>query len=138
MNVTKSQASGKGLTMDFKADKNLPKFIQIDNTRLNQVLINIISNAIKFTESGSVDVTIDYVAKNPTDQEVLQTLDCGVTNKACILSATELMIRDSFHNDDEDLLELEEDLDICFIDRYNKPVKNESIQTETSFASEPF
>lgn len=49
-------ASQKGLGFNYRFDKNIPKVLVGDPTRINQVLVNLISNAIKFTEKGAVDV----------------------------------------------------------------------------------
>ena len=40
----------------------LPAYVQGDSLRLRQILSNLISNAIKFTQQGSISVTIDYEA----------------------------------------------------------------------------
>ena len=49
-----TQIEEKKLDFYYEFDKSLPKNILGDPTRLNQILINIISNAIKFTEEGSI------------------------------------------------------------------------------------
>lgn len=51
------EAEKKGLAFEYKKpEETLPK-VRIDRTRLRQVLINICSNAIKYTEKGSVTIT---------------------------------------------------------------------------------
>ncbi|MBN4005061.1 ATP-binding protein [Nostoc sp. LPT] len=51
-------AREKGLKLTFLDSPELPTTIVGDITRLRQVLINLISNAIKFTETGSIEVSV--------------------------------------------------------------------------------
>ncbi|MGI5308298.1 response regulator [Rheinheimera sp. WS51] len=51
-------AVDKGLSLTFNALTTLPRQVCLDGTRLKQILINIIHNAIKFTDQGSVRVDI--------------------------------------------------------------------------------
>ena len=50
------RAGEKGLALEIRGDGLLPERIQSDPTRLRQILINLVSNAIKFTETGHVTV----------------------------------------------------------------------------------
>lgn len=52
------QASKKGLNLTFNTKPNVPKKIFTDPIRLRQILINIIGNAIRFTDQGSVEIKI--------------------------------------------------------------------------------
>ncbi|MCX7954223.1 MAG: ATP-binding protein [Bacteroidales bacterium] len=52
------KAKEKGLLFKINKDTNIPPFLFGDPVRLNQILVNIISNAIKFTEKGHVLVDI--------------------------------------------------------------------------------
>lgn len=51
-------AEDKGLKLKFKIDKDVPDVIKGDPVRINQILVNLINNAIKFTPSGSVTVYV--------------------------------------------------------------------------------
>jgi len=55
------KAEEKGLKLEFRAAGAIPVEFQSDDLRLRQILINLISNAIKFTDRGSVVVEISYV-----------------------------------------------------------------------------
>ena len=49
-------AQKKGIKLDYKVDASVPKYIKCDPTRLRQVLVNLVSNALKFTHSGFIQV----------------------------------------------------------------------------------
>jgi signal transduction histidine kinase/ActR/RegA family two-component response regulator len=51
------RANAKGIELRFVAPRPLPAQILTDPTRLRQILINIVGNAIKFTPAGSITVT---------------------------------------------------------------------------------
>ena len=54
-------AHGKGLELVFRAPASLPSVVVGDPLRLNQILTNLIGNALKFTEAGFVEVVVHGV-----------------------------------------------------------------------------
>lgn len=78
-------AEGKGLQYTVQIDPNVRLALRGDPTRLRQVLTNLVSNAIKFTERGSVSVHVSRRNDTRTHQEILFAVrdsGIGITNEA--------------------------------------------------------
>lgn len=56
-----ASAAEKGLNFACRIEENVPDVIISDPTRLRQILVNLLGNAVKFTEKGDVTLTVDAV-----------------------------------------------------------------------------
>lgn len=73
--IIRIRATQKGLKFYYLPGEDLPQHVLIDERRLRQVLINLLGNAVKFTQQGSVTFKVD---SSPSNQKPL--------NKFCQLS----------------------------------------------------
>ncbi|RMB63430.1 response regulator [Dokdonia sinensis] len=58
------QAEEKRITFQFERGESLPRFIVLDRLRLNQVLVNLLDNAIKYTQVGNITFSVTTPSKN--------------------------------------------------------------------------
>ncbi len=76
VNMTMKKANDKGLAFYLNADPDIPSVLYGDEIRVRQVMLNVINNAIKYTEEGSVDVHLSY--DRDTSYLILKVKDTGV------------------------------------------------------------
>lgn len=81
-NVTRiidTTAQQKGLSLTFDIDPNLPEHLVGDPVRLRQVLINLLNNAVKFTERGAIIVHITSMSADENLQQLhVSVRDSGI------------------------------------------------------------
>lgn len=74
-----ARAREKGLALELRIDENLPYALKGDPVRLRQVLLNLTSNAIKFTDSGHVLISIEVLGRRNGEVRLrLAVEDTGV------------------------------------------------------------
>ena len=74
--IAATQAIKKGLSFDVDYQWPLPASITSDQVRLKQILLNLCSNAIKFTQQGSITIRIRY--RKDTNELQCQVTDTGI------------------------------------------------------------
>jgi signal transduction histidine kinase/CheY-like chemotaxis protein/HPt (histidine-containing phosphotransfer) domain-containing protein len=83
--LMRARAGEKGLALDVDWDGPVPARIQVDPTRLRQILINLVGNAIKFTDAGHIRITVGLATSaDRTSLLRIRVADtgCGLTEEA--------------------------------------------------------
>ena len=80
VNMAKPKAEKKGLTLAVDLDRNTPAMLIGDEVRIRQILTNILSNALKYTEQGSITLGIGFSETGEPDSILLRVFvrDTGI------------------------------------------------------------
>ncbi|MCB1144145.1 MAG: response regulator [Leptospiraceae bacterium] len=74
ISLYKRKAEEKNLFLDLKITGKLPMYIETDEVRLTQVISNLISNSIKFTDHGGITLDVHY-----SNEEIkISVIDTGI------------------------------------------------------------
>jgi len=79
VNLLRIRAKEKKLELRTELDPELPQQIMADSLRLNQILMNLIGNAIKFTSSGSVTLKVEILSSKGNNIRIrFSVIDTGI------------------------------------------------------------
>jgi len=79
VSIMAETAHKKQLELNLHIDSTIPERVFSDSNRLRQVLVNLIGNAIKFTETGEVNVAVTCLSKESQNIEVgFSVIDTGI------------------------------------------------------------
>lgn len=101
--IFESRAQEKNNKLSFKIRKETPNTIIFNDIRLRQILLNLISNALKFTNKGLVEVIIDAKNKKKNSIDLFITIkDTGIgisTNEKDKIFRSYYQVETSSHNE---------------------------------------
>jgi len=85
----------KGLQSQLRIEKEMPAVVKIDSHKVNQILLNLIGNSIKFTKRGAITVTIKWLKCNEVCEKCFEPIpyddvDEGVFEKEENLSTVNI------------------------------------------------
>ena len=66
INMIQKRAENKGLKLEIEAAENIPSVLFGDEIRIKQIITNLLTNAVKYTEKGTVTLRVNYM---PIDQK---------------------------------------------------------------------
>jgi|GEM_PF-6173839 signal transduction histidine kinase/CheY-like chemotaxis protein/CHASE3 domain sensor protein len=79
LNPFKYMASEKGITFNLFIDENIPNYLLGDSARISQVLVNLIGNALKFTDNGDITVLLSLTGTRDDIYDVeFSVTDTGI------------------------------------------------------------
>lgn len=79
LKLMKLRADEKGISLDLKIEPNTPSMVIGDPTRVEQILLNLIGNAVKFTNKGSVQITLKQLTETADTSEIyFEVRDTGI------------------------------------------------------------
>lgn len=74
-------AGDKGLVLNFSRSDTVPRYLKGDEKKIRQIYFNLISNAVKFTDSGSIAVSMEYIGEYNRLTTVVSDTGPGIPEK---------------------------------------------------------
>ncbi|MBQ6968363.1 MAG: response regulator [Lachnospiraceae bacterium] len=79
VNMIRVRADDKKLELILRINENIPHLLHGDEIRLKQIITNILTNAVKYTEEGSITLTMDYEKTGDSELELYVSVkDTGI------------------------------------------------------------
>ena len=78
VSLTKGRLGDKPIELITKFDKSIPPVLYGDASRLKQICVNILTNAVKYTKEGSITFTINCIVKNGICRLIIAVEDTGI------------------------------------------------------------
>ncbi|NER78207.1 MAG: response regulator [Leptolyngbya sp. SIO1D8] len=78
-NLFRLQADTKGLELIFERSPDFPQWVKTDEGKLGQIIINLLGNAVKFTEKGQVCLSVQQPDPEAISLEFSHAEQCGLT-----------------------------------------------------------
>ncbi|MGO4820520.1 MULTISPECIES: PAS domain S-box protein [unclassified Flavobacterium] len=74
------ESNQKNLELKLNISKEIPKYIWVDIVRLKQILINLLANAVKFTDKGSIELNVSILENGSEDTTKIRfaVIDSGI------------------------------------------------------------
>jgi signal transduction histidine kinase/CheY-like chemotaxis protein/HPt (histidine-containing phosphotransfer) domain-containing protein len=77
--VTEVRTRRKGLEFNIDMNEEIPRYVRGDSLRLRQILVNLISNSLKFTDTGSIKVKVQCLETNKQSSQLrFSVIDTGI------------------------------------------------------------
>lgn len=79
INLNRAKASSKKLKLKLDYDEKMPNYVIGDNIRIHRILLNLVSNALNFTDSGFVNIKAEFIKEE--DKQIIVKLivrDSGI------------------------------------------------------------
>ena len=76
--LTKGRLGDKPIELITKIDDTIPRVLYGDASRLKQICVNILTNAVKYTKEGSITFSINSVVKNDVCRLIISVEDTGI------------------------------------------------------------
>lgn len=64
MNMIKERASKKNLGLKLKINPQIPNYLYGDEVRIRQIILNLLTNAVKYTDEGTITLDVDFVRRS--------------------------------------------------------------------------
>ena len=76
--LTRARIGEKGLELNVKIDPTLPRVLYGDNVRIKQVILNLLTNAVKYTKEGHINFIVSSVIKDDMCRLIISVEDTGI------------------------------------------------------------
>ena len=76
--LTKARLGEKGLEFKYTYDSTIPEYLYGDVTRVKQVILNILTNSVKYTNEGFIDFKVNSIIKGDIIRLIISVEDSGI------------------------------------------------------------
>lgn len=76
--LTKARIGEKELQFNYQFDESIPAILYGDHIRLKQIILNLLTNSVKYTKEGSVTFKVNSILKDKTCRLIISVEDTGI------------------------------------------------------------